>query len=139
MTDLTAYEQALVERVARALCAFYGEVSEVDFNGRQTWKAAAPEAEYILDYLGLIGPSRTAWIAPWEASRDVLSDGLVAMVKEIERPHAKFWESTRARDDLSERDAHMRSMIMGAVARNSRELAIAFAAMRDAHLKEGGA
>ena len=95
MTDLTAYEKALVERVARALCAFYGEVSEVDFNGRQTWKAAALEAEYILDYLGLIGPSRTAWIAPWEASEGMVKAGAAALGS--------------------------------------------LAAMRDAHLKEGGA
>ena len=110
MTDLTAYEQALVERVARAMwdAGWNAGTPEEDRVGWDALEGVFPDGDdtesfrdvarrkalAALTALGLIGPSRTAWIAPWEATADVVAWGM---------------------------DRTM------------------YAALRDAHLKEGGA
>lgn len=114
MTDLTAYEQALVERVARAMHEYDTADPERTWDNTPavTQNYLRVGAKHILRALGLLGPSRTAWIAPWEATAE---NGLM----------------------LAGRDA--------LVTEESKHVYVAdyvaaiFAAMRDAHLKEGGA
>lgn len=121
MTDLTAHEQALVERVARAFFeaengidgdsvgAMLYENFRIDGSDHacmETTKAVCRLAAIsALTALGLLGPSRTAWIAPWEASEGMEEGG----------------------DRVCNGACHLGSM-MDAI----------FAAMRDAHLKETG-
>lgn len=111
MTDLTAYESALVERVARAMTDAASEWSVRKYGyvgGDKFWvverrssvpinsevapdeialhrfydEGAAHEfvrekvGEAVLTALGLLGPSRTAWLAPWEAT-DAMEDVLI--------------------------------------------------------------
>lgn len=111
MTDLTAYEQALVERVARALCEGIGfdpdQPLYEDDDENLVWHEYTADAKAALSALGLIGPSRTAWLAPWEETDAMYDAG-----------HAAFQDPKNHHGD-----------VFGEV----------YYAMRDAHLKEGGA
>lgn len=112
MTDLTAYESALVERVARALCedvGFKPDLPVADGDEHLVWHEYTADAEAALRALGLLGPSRTAWIAPWEATAGM-------------HIGARDWSTNEYRKPIGIRASDL-----------------CYRAMRDAHLKEGGA
>lgn len=83
MTDLTAYDSALVERVARALCEDIGfnpdQPLYEDDDENLVWHEYTADAKAALTALGLIGPDRTAWLAPWEATEVMVKAGAAAL------------------------------------------------------------
>lgn len=119
MTDLTAYEQALVERVARALFRAENfdpnEPSPNEPLPCPPWRRHYPDARAALTALGLLGPSRTAWIAPVEPNIGMVRALTASWDDELKLFAAK-WAVGTFREDYQ-------NMIA--------------AAMRDAHLKEG--
>jgi hypothetical protein len=100
MDDLTAYDSALVERVAREMTVLHHA------ENLNKWVYAG-DVRAVLRALGLIGPNRTAWLAPWEETDAMYEAG-----------HAAFQDPKNHHGD-----------VFGEV----------YYAMRDAHLKEGGA
>ncbi len=138
MTDLTAYEQALVERVARALCEGIGfdpdQPLYEDDDENLVWHEYTADAKAALAALGLIGPSRTHWLAPWEASEDMQDEATAAFDDARLRTRA----ARERRNDKLEADGHGRPIDEGLFCGADWTPAV-FAAMRDAHLKEGGA
>lgn len=92
MTDLTTYDSALVERVAKEICRSLG----VSLRTRPP-PSAIISAEAALRALGLIGPSRTAWIAPWEAT-EVMREAAYADLSPGDSPRAPDEHFARMRD-----------------------------------------
>lgn len=107
MTDLTAYESALVERVAKEIREYDADDPSGMRDPAVTQNNLRVRAKHILRALGLLGPSRTAWLAPWEETDAMYDAG-----------HAAFQDPKNHHGD-----------VFGEV----------YYAMRDAHLKEGGA
>lgn len=137
MTNLTPYEQALVDRVARAICAGWGIPPLSDARWLTIRPPETPpggfndDARAALTALGLIGPDRTAWLAPWEATEEMQDDATSA----FEEALAKTRAARARRNDNLEADGRGRPIDEGLFAGADWAPSV-FAAMRDAHLKE---
>lgn len=131
MTDLTAYESALVERVARAMHETAPTGEAFDALAPKEAGGLRDDAAHVLRALGLLGPSRTAWLAPWEASEEMQDDAAAA----FDDARTMTRALRKRRNDKLEAGGRSRMIDEGLFCGADWTPAV-FSAMRDANLKE---
>lgn len=132
MTTLTPYESALVEKVARAMHETAPTGEAFGALGPKEAGGMRDDAAHILRAIGLLGPSRTHWLAPWEATETMQDDGATA----FERVRAKTVELRASRNDRLEAKGLGRPIDERTLC-GADWIPAVYAAVRDAHLKEG--